>query len=138
VNRTRSNGMRSLRPFSFLLVLLGLSVAAGFSNLGSPLSISSNGAAPTMILNKWAGRRRHGGGTPATSLGRQTTTPNKQSSSALQLGTSSSYLQYLDSLSGKKFRSYRKKPTNTTEPLLQTIVSKSDRLLMRIASRTMV
>jgi hypothetical protein len=59
---------------------------------------------------------------------------NRLDSTSLHLGTSSSYLEYLDSLSGKKFRSYPSKPpVNPPQELFFV-----DKLLMKISSKAMV
>jgi hypothetical protein len=128
-----------------LVFLASASLAGGF-NFGAA-STTTQSAPLTMILGsrKFAARKRLIHGTSSIPFrqndrkGRRTKLKrNNRKSSELQLGTSSSYLEYLDSLSGKKFRSYPSKPTTIADPLGNAMQSFLDGMLMKISSRAMV
>mmetsp|Transcript_11189 Transcript_11189/g.12477 ORF Transcript_11189/g.12477 Transcript_11189/m.12477 type:complete len:629 (-) Transcript_11189:122-2008(-) len=101
----------------------------------------------TNFMRKWSTRRKLSHSTlsipPKKNDAKQRLKLKKcssQTGQASQLGQSSSkYMDYLDNLSGKKFRSYRKQikilaENNTTDPLTNAM----DNMLTRISSKQMV
>lgn len=129
-----------------LVFLVSASLAGGF-NFGTASSITKQTTPLSMILGsrKFAARKRLIHRTSSIPFrqnerkGRRSKLRrNNRRSSELHLGTSSSYLEYLDSLSGKKFRSYPSKPMSTVDPLGNAMQSFLDGILMKISSRSMV
>lgn len=137
------------RPKACLLLLLSTITLVTGLQLGTS-SLARTSSPMTMVLgfNRLSSRRKSAytrlppnskqqqqqiGGGKRTKL-----KTLRQRASRLYLGTSPSYMEYLDDLSGKKFRSYVKKPSNSTVDAFGTMVAKGDRLLGKIASRAMV